>query len=135
MIGASLPILIRLLYEMKLRVASNPGQFALAQDTLSRTIRSLEWNLVLSHLVDSPTLAGKLFHPTNMHSLTSRISSKCPLDYDTASCPSMKGHVNPFAVTVGALVGAGFLPFLGWCRHDDSHFLRALGTKQRPGVS
>ena len=102
MIGASLPILIRLLYEMKLRVASNPGQFALAQDTLSRTIRSLEWNLVLSHLVDGPALTGKLFHPSNLHSLTSRISSKCPLDYDTASCPSMKGPVNPFAVTVGA---------------------------------
>jgi hypothetical protein len=42
-------------------------------------LRSLEWNLVLSHLVDSPTLAGKLlFHRSNMHSLTSRISSKCP---------------------------------------------------------
>ncbi len=135
MIGASLPILIRLLYEMKLRVASNPGQFALAQDTLSRTIRSLEWNLVLSHLVDSPTLAGKLFHSSNMHSLTSRISSKCPIDYDTASCPSMKGHGNPFSVTIGALVSARFPPIMGWRRHDDSHFLRALCTKQHPGVS
>jgi hypothetical protein len=47
----------------------------------------------------------------------------------------MKGHVNPFAVTVGALVGACFPPILGWCRHDDSHFLRALWTKQHPGVS
>ena len=69
MIRASLPILIRLLDQMKLRVESNPSQFALAQRTLRRTIRSLEWNLVLSHLVDSPALAGKLFHPSNMHSL------------------------------------------------------------------
>jgi hypothetical protein len=29
-------------------------------------------------------------------------------------------------VTVGALVGACFPSLLGWCRHHDSHFLRAL---------
>ena len=123
MIRASLPILIRLLDQMKLRVESNPSQFALAQDTLRRTIRSLEWNLVLNHLVDSPTLAGKLFHPSNMHSLTSRISSKCPLDYDTASCQSMKDHVNPFPVTVGALVSLPFwagaaMMILIFCAHS-----------------
>jgi hypothetical protein len=49
--------------------------------------------------------------------------------------PSMKRHGHPFPVTGDALKGACFLPILGWCRHDDSHFLRALGTKQRPGVS
>jgi hypothetical protein len=48
--------------------------------------------------------------------------------------PSMKRHGHPFPVTGDALKGACFLPILGWCRHDDSHFLRALGTKQRPGV-
>ena len=47
----------------------------------------------------------------------------------------MKGRRNPFSVTVDALVGARFPPIMGWCRHNDSHFLRALGTKQRPGVS
>jgi hypothetical protein len=116
---------------MKLRVASNPGQFPLAQDTFRRTIRFLEWNLILSHLVDSPTLAGMLFHPSNMH----RISSKCPLDYDTASCPSMKARTNPLPVTIDALVGACCPPIQGWCRHDESHFLRALWTKQHPRVS
>jgi hypothetical protein len=49
--------------------------------------------------------------------------------------PSMKGHCNPFSVTVDALVGAHLPPILGWCRRDDSHFLRALCAKQRPGVS
>jgi hypothetical protein len=48
---------------------------------------------------------------------------------------SMKRHGHPFPVTGDALKGACFLPILGWCRHDDSHFLRALGTKQCPGVS
>jgi hypothetical protein len=43
--------------------------------------------------------------------------------------PSMKRHGHPFPVTGGALKGACFLPILGWCRHDESHFLRALGTK------
>src|SRR6202022_3301287 len=46
--------------------------------------------------------------------------------------PSMKRHGYPFPVTGDALKGARFLPILGWCRHDDSHFLRALGTKQCP---
>jgi hypothetical protein len=49
--------------------------------------------------------------------------------------PSMKRHGHPFPVAGDALKGACFLPILGWCRHDDSHFLRALGTKQCPGVS
>jgi hypothetical protein len=48
--------------------------------------------------------------------------------------PSMKRHGHPFPVTGDALKGACFLPILGWCRHDDSHFLRALGTKQCPRV-
>jgi hypothetical protein len=48
---------------------------------------------------------------------------------------SMKSHAHRFPVTIDALVGAGLLPILGWCRHDDSHFLRTLGTKQHPGVS
>jgi hypothetical protein len=43
--------------------------------------------------------------------------------------PSMNGHVNPFAVTTGAFVGACFPPMLGCCRHHDSHFLRALYRK------
>jgi hypothetical protein len=47
----------------------------------------------------------------------------------------MKGHGNPFSVTVDALVGARFPPIMGRCRHNDSHFLRALWTKQHPGVS
>jgi hypothetical protein len=47
----------------------------------------------------------------------------------------MKSHVHRFPVTIDALVGAGLLPILGWCRHNDSHFLRTLGTKQHPGVS
>jgi hypothetical protein len=49
--------------------------------------------------------------------------------------PSMKRHGHPFPVTGDALKGACFLTILGWCHHDDSHFLRALGTKQCPGVS
>jgi hypothetical protein len=53
----------------------------------------------------------------------------------TVACPSMKGHGNSFPVTIDALVGARFLPIMGWCRHNDSHFLRALCTKQHPGVS
>jgi hypothetical protein len=47
----------------------------------------------------------------------------------------MEGHGNPFSVTVGALVGAHFLPIVGWRGHNDSHFLRARRTKQHPGVS
>ena len=47
----------------------------------------------------------------------------------------MNGNVNPFAVTADALVGACFPSFLGWCRHHNAHFLRALRTKQRPRVS
>ena len=39
------------------------------------------------------------------------------------------GHVNPFAVTADASVGACFPPVLGWCRRHDSHFVRALCTK------
>jgi hypothetical protein len=61
-LGASLPILIRSLDEVKLLVGSNPRQFALAHDTLTRAIRSLEWDLIFSHLVDGSALAGKLFH-------------------------------------------------------------------------
>src|SRR5439155_1649927 len=40
MIGASLPILIRLLEEMKLRVDSNPGQFALEQNNVQGSART-----------------------------------------------------------------------------------------------
>jgi hypothetical protein len=47
----------------------------------------------------------------------------------------MKGHGNPFSVTVDALVGPRFPPIMGRCRHDDSHFLRTRCTKQYPGVS
>jgi hypothetical protein len=38
-------------------------------------------------------------------------------------------------VTIDTLVGPCCPPIQGWRRHDESHFLRALGTKQRPGVS
>jgi hypothetical protein len=62
----SLPILIRVLDQVKLRIRSTPSQFALAQDALRRPFRSLERNLVLSHLVDGPALAGKEFHPSNI---------------------------------------------------------------------
>jgi hypothetical protein len=62
----SLPILIRVLGQVKLRIRSTPSQFALAQDALRRPFRSLERNLVLSHLVDGPALAGKEFHPSNI---------------------------------------------------------------------
>jgi len=41
----------------------------------------------------------------------------------------------PFSVTVEALVDARFPPIMGWRRHNDSHFLRALCAKQHPGVS
>jgi hypothetical protein len=47
----------------------------------------------------------------------------------------MKAHGHPFSVTVDALIGARFPPTLGWYRHNDSHFLRALWTKQHPGGS
>jgi hypothetical protein len=57
----SLPILIRVLDQVKLRIRSTPSQFALAQDALRRPFRSLERNLVLSHLIDGPALAGKEF--------------------------------------------------------------------------
>src|SRR5437763_3011465 len=42
----------------------------------------------------------------------------------------MNGHVEPFAVTAGALVGECFPAILGRCCHPDSHFLRALCAKQ-----
>jgi hypothetical protein len=48
---------------------------------------------------------------------------------------SMKAHGHPFSVTVDALIGARFPPTLSWYRHNDSHFLRALWTKQDPGGS
>jgi hypothetical protein len=48
-----------------------------------------------------------------------------------AALPSMNGRVNPFAATAGAFVGERFPAVLGWCCHPDSHFLRALCTKQR----
>ena len=50
-------------------------------------------------------------------------------------CPSRKSRGYPFPVTVGALIGACFPPIMSWGRHNDSHFLRALCTKQHPGVS
>ena len=34
----------------------------------------------------------------------------------------MNGHVNPFAVTAGAFVGACFPPMLGWCGHHEFSF-------------
>src|SRR3984893_3205298 len=52
-----------------------------------------------------------------------------------SACPSMKGHGNPFSVTVDELVDAHFPPIMAWRRRNDSHFLRALCTKQHPGVS
>src|SRR5580692_866338 len=52
-----------------------------------------------------------------------------------ADTPSMKRHGHPFSVTVDALIGARFHPTLDCYRHNDSHFLRALWTKQRSGVS
>ena len=33
------------------------------------------------------------------------------------------GHINPFALTAGALVGACFPSLQGWCRHNDPHSL------------
>ena len=61
--------------------------------------------------------------------------NRCKRSSIDAAFRSMKVHGNPFSVTVDALVGARFPPILGWCRHNDSHFLRALCTKQHPGVS
>ena len=51
------------------------------------------------------------------------------------ACTSRKGRGHPFAVTIDALVGACCPPIQGWCLHDESHFLRALGTKHHPGFS
>ena len=45
------------------------------------------------------------------------------------------GRANPFPVTIDTLVSACCPPIQGWCRHDESHFLRALGTKHHPGFS
>jgi|SRR6476620_2898911 hypothetical protein len=70
----SLPILIRVLDQVKLRIRSTPSQFPLAQDALETHFRPFERNLVLSHLVDGPALATKLFHISNMH-LATEISS------------------------------------------------------------
>jgi hypothetical protein len=42
----------------------------------------------------------------------------------------MNGHVDPFAVTAGALVGECFPAVLGWYCHPDSHFPRAFCSKQ-----
>jgi hypothetical protein len=47
----------------------------------------------------------------------------------------MQDYTNRFSMTVDAFIGARFPPIMGWCRHNDSHFLRALWTKQHPGVS
>ena len=44
--------------------------------------------------------------------------------------PPRKIQGDGFPVAVGALVGACFPPGTGWCRHDDTHFLRTLWTKQ-----
>ncbi len=46
------------------------------------------------------------------------------------SVPSNNGCVDPFAATAGALVGACFPSLLGWCRHHDSHLLRAPRAKR-----
>ena len=62
-------------------------------------------------------------------------SNRCKRSSIDAAFRSMKVRGNPFSVTVDALVGARFPPIMGWCRHNDSHFLRALCTKQHPGVS
>ena len=48
---------------------------------------------------------------------------------------SMKGDAHAFPVTVDAFVGAYFPPTVRRRRHNDSHFLRAIGTKQHPRVS
>ena len=48
---------------------------------------------------------------------------------------SMKGDAHTFPVTIDAFVGAYFPPTVRRRRHNDSHFLRALRTKQHPGVS
>ena len=70
----------------------------------------------------------------NSHSPSKRRFDQGRYRNNFSPCPSMKGHGNPFSVTVDALVGARFLPIMGWCRHNNSHFLRALCTKQYPGV-
>ena len=49
--------------------------------------------------------------------------------------PAVNGHVDAFAVTADAFVGACFPSLLGWCRPHDPHFLRAFCTEQRPRVS
>jgi hypothetical protein len=67
-------------------------------------------------IIEEPNGASSIWFPSN----------------DSAS---RKGHGHPFPVTVGALIGACFPPILRWCRHDDSHFLRAVRTKQHPGGS
>jgi hypothetical protein len=46
----------------------------------------------------------------------------------------MNGHVDPFAVTADAFVGACFPSLLRWRRPHDPHFLRAFCTEQRPRV-
>src|SRR4249919_892339 len=86
---------------------------------------------------------GTVIPPTSKHSgahivpkiVKSRASIKARDRKNRTARPSRKCRDNPFPVTVGAFVGACCLPIQGWCRHDESHFLRALGTKQCPGVS
>jgi hypothetical protein len=46
----------------------------------------------------------------------------------------MKGHVNNFSVTAGALVGACFGSLPGGRRRRNSHDLRALCATQRPRI-
>src|SRR6476620_6285767 len=73
------------------------------------TLRSLSW-----------TISGFAWKPANP--LRSRL-------------PAVDGHVDAFAVTADAFVGACFPSLLGWCRPHDPHFLRAFCTEQRPRVS
>src|ERR1700730_13650334 len=99
--------------------------------------------LLSSFLANRLVIGAPSFPPTSKHSgahivptiVKSRASIKARDRKNRTARPSRKGRDNPFPVTVGAFVGACCLPIQGWCRHDESHFLRALGTKQCPGVS
>jgi len=64
-----------------------------------------------------------------------RAANRCKRSSIEVAFRSVKAHGHPFSVTVDALIGARFPPTLNWYRHNDSHFLRALWTKQHPGGS
>jgi hypothetical protein len=121
-----------------------PGSRSIrARDLIARAMRAETAVLLLQSLAEFSNVAipkgwNKETRPYKTSGAISRVRKEDNhrwIPTRRISGSSRKGHGHPFPVTGGALIGACFPPIRGWCRHDDSHFLRALGTKQCQGVS